>query len=593
MAPPRARAVAPFVQRSPNWLRYAALVNDSRTRSHAMRLDKLIVKNFRSIGPEGITVRFSPDRNIAQLVGANGSGKSNVIQALAIVLGIYPYSRFDVEEEDFFRKDSAESEILIELHLREPVVTRDVYQSVYQIHGFRFRALRRSTGAEKGVLRQEHYCFDSSGKTLVKPSRIYKKSDGGDGIDNTRLPVHAVDYTRELGRFFFIDAQSLRYFFDRTTGWSPLGRLFEIYREDFPGDHNRYSVGEDRDVSARIALEKFSKRLSDILRTAKLKEIEKKLSERVRAYSVGTLETPFKIAFGLPTHREIFEKWVALEVSQHKDIPPLPVESLGSGYQALLRLAVIETLLAFQTDEKPFYLLIEEPETFLHVHLRRYFFGVLQRLADAGNTVIYTTHSPEFVDIAKPHAIVRLKLDADGKSEVHQIREDSSFDFARAKGKVARLGNNDLPFSRHAVLTEGQDDQGIVGELLAMKGVDANVHSISVVNCDGKSNLPDYIRLCHQLAIDYYTIYDEDDPANPKQEKDNQKVTAAVSEAKPSRASTWMFQPDLETTMGERKHCGLPRLLELLDGLNFADAEKKFPSLVKPINEFVTTRKLS
>lgn len=43
------------------------------------------IKNFRSIPPEGIQIRFGRERTI--LVGKNNSGKTNILDALSIVLG--------------------------------------------------------------------------------------------------------------------------------------------------------------------------------------------------------------------------------------------------------------------------------------------------------------------------------------------------------------------------------------------------------------------------------------------------------------------------------------------------------------------------
>jgi len=507
-----------------------------------------------------------------------------------MVLGVYPFSRAEIDERDFHGKAAEDQELLIELYLDTPITTRDVYQTAYEIHGFRYRAWRQTRGDGKGVLKHEHYCFDSAGKTIVKPARIYKKPDGADDVDNTRLPVLAQDHLWNLGKFFYIDAPALEYFFRRTSGWSPLGRLFEIYREDFPASHNRYKVEEGKEMPSREALEKFSRRLSEILRTDVLLKIETELSERVKAYSGSKSDAAFRVEFALPTHREIFEEWVALQISQDAGLPPLPADRLGSGYQSLLRLAVIETLLALQ-DKTPCYLLIEEPEIYLHVHLRRYFAGVLSRIAAEGNTVVYTTHSPEFIDLSSPHDIVRLSRNRVGATEVRQVPEDAVFNFAKAKGKLARLGNDDLLFSRYALLAEGQDDQGVISELLDARAFDKNVHSLSIINCDGKANIADYVRLCWHFGIDFYVIHDEDDPL--RDEKLNRRIGEIVREAKPAIPSLWSFKPDLESTMGEKKHCGLDRLLELLRGKAYEQIARNYPELTQPLDQFLSTRNLT
>lgn len=311
-----------------------------------MKFSKLIIKNFRSIGPDGVTVTFDPKPNLAALVGANASGKSNVLEALGIVLGVFPFGRFDAEETDFHAKDTTK-ELLIELYLAPPLIERDVYQKQFPIHGFRYRSRRKILGDGKGVLSDEHYCFGSHGKTISKSARLYKekKKPEDQDVDNIKRPLQARDYSWKLAHSFYLDAPRLERFFDKTTGLTPLGRLFDLYRDDFSADHNVHDLPDGKKVKSRDALAQLAQNLVKILRTAKLQAIESTLSQRIGEY-VGTgAQDALQIAFGLPSHRELFEKWVGLQVTERPDIPPLPVDSLGSGYRALFRLAVIETLL--------------------------------------------------------------------------------------------------------------------------------------------------------------------------------------------------------------------------------------------------------
>lgn len=49
-----------------------------------MRLSRIAIKNYKSIAPAGIEVRFR-DRFVA-LVGKNNAGKSNVLEAVGLLL---------------------------------------------------------------------------------------------------------------------------------------------------------------------------------------------------------------------------------------------------------------------------------------------------------------------------------------------------------------------------------------------------------------------------------------------------------------------------------------------------------------------------
>jgi predicted ATP-dependent endonuclease of OLD family len=484
-----------------------------------MKFSKLFIRNFRSVGPEGLEINFAAEQRVAVLVGANSSGKTNILTALGIVLDCYPFSRFLPEETDFHAADTAE-ELLIELYLSPPLVDHDVYRKEYTVAGFRYRATRYLRGDQKGSLHIEHYCFDQDGKILVKPARMFRrKGQPDDGVDNTPKPVQVSDHAWKIGDEFYLDPQTLEYFFDKTSGRSPLGRLFEIYRDDFEAEHNQFLYDSNKTMPSREAFQRFSKRIAEILRTQKLQDIEAGLSSRMAQYLGLPFGNPLKVEFSMPTHRELFEKWVTLRIGERTGATPLPIDRLGSGYRALLRLAVLQTLLDMRPEGPKCILLIEEPEVYLHVHLRRYFFKVLLDLADAGHQVIYTTHSPEFADLGRPHEIIRVHKLAFASTQARQVATATKLDFEHVRQKVGRMGNEEIFFANYAILTEGQDDQGVVQELLTRAGIDVNVHSISVVNCDGAGQIKDYVRLCAELGIDFYAIHDRDRRLRPVREK--------------------------------------------------------------------------
>jgi len=206
-----------------------------------MKFSRLAIRNFRSIGPNGLEMIFSGDQNLTAFVGPNASGKTNILTALGVVLGVYPFSRFTSEEIDFCNRQTDE-ELLIELYLDPPILEYDVYRRPFTIAGFRYRVTRYRRGDRRGALYTEHYCFDEEGKTVVKPGRIFpSRGKPDDGIENSQRPIPVNEQAWKLGDLFYLDAPTLERFFDRTTGYSPLGRLSEIYREDFEADHNQYS----------------------------------------------------------------------------------------------------------------------------------------------------------------------------------------------------------------------------------------------------------------------------------------------------------------------------------------------------------------
>jgi len=561
-----------------------------------MKFSKLVIKNFRSISPEGIEITFGPDQNIAVLVGGNGTGKTNILTALGIVLGTYPFSRFAPENSDFYA-GKCKDEILIELHLHPPLVDHDVYRKEYEIAGFRYRAARYERGDQKGSFHVEHYCFDQKGNTVVKPVRIFRrKGKPDDGVDNTPKPVLVNDQAWKLGSVFYLEPHTIDRFFDRTTGWGPFARLLEQYREDFEADHNQYVPDGDaaKAMPSRDAYQRFCQRLTEILRTEKLQEIENGLSSHVKQYlGYASSDEPLKVELGMPTHQELFSKHIGLQITERTDLPAFPIGRIGAGYRALLRLAVLQTLIDMKSDEQKSFLLIEEPEVYLHVHLKRYFSRVLRRLAEDGNQVVFTTHSPEFVDLGCPHEIIRLHRSFDPQTVPRQVSSTTALDFRHLKQKVYRMGNEEVVFANHAILTEGQDDQGIIHELLLRASVDIDVYSVSVVNCDSVTQIKDYIKLCQELGIDFYVVHDRDDESDPLTKKRNQAIAQAVADADQSLPSLHVYDPALEDMLGGKKTKGnLDALLSKLGSKTYGDIRCEYPDLVKPVDEFIATRGL-
>ena len=63
-----------------------------------MKIEKVSIKNFRCFGPKGTNIRL--EKCVTAFVGANGSGKTAVYQALSRLFGVTPAQRA-VRRQDF------------------------------------------------------------------------------------------------------------------------------------------------------------------------------------------------------------------------------------------------------------------------------------------------------------------------------------------------------------------------------------------------------------------------------------------------------------------------------------------------------------
>jgi predicted ATP-dependent endonuclease of OLD family len=157
------------------------------------------------------------------------------------------------------------------------------------------------------------------------------------------------------------------------------------------------------------------------------------------------------------------------------------------------------------------FLLVEEPETYLHPHLRRKMRDVLGRLSDQGWIVLTATHGPELISFAKPQVIVKLWRKADN---VTAGVFDTSLTSAavRFQEKLDERGNHEMLFANKVVLCEGKDDCWAMRSGLGKldPDLDLDARSISLVDTGSVGNLPDYANIARRLSIPWCAVSDED-----------------------------------------------------------------------------------
>lgn len=240
----------------------------------------------------------------------------------------------------------------------------------------------------------------------------------------------------------------------------------------------------------------------------------------------------------------------------------------GHGLQRTLVITLLQLLADAQAQAAPgaapapgrsTILLIEEPELYLHPQMERLMRDVLQNLASqAGTQVACCTHSPIFLDIAASHrAIVRLYKTAQGDAAAHQVTHDlfpgQHLQVDRQRlNTVARFDPtvNELFFAKRVVLMEEFSAIAAFERGAELMGLFARHRrlrrEVSFVDCNGKSNIPAFLRVLNAFNIPYRVLHDED-PGNPSEQANNQKVLALLPGG---AAQRHVITPDLEGLLG-------------------------------------------
>lgn len=196
--------------------------------------------------------------------------------------------------------------------------------------------------------------------------------------------------------------------------------------------------------------------------------------------------------------------------------------------------------------------LIEEPELFLRPHSQRFLYRLLRSFALMGNQVIYSTHAPAFLNVARLEEFALVERSPRTGTRIVQpeplqpgeeFRAMSEFDAERSE----------LFLSRAAILVEGRTEKLALPFVFQCLGHDADREAISIVECGGKSNIPLFVRVCWSVGVPFVVVHDRDAPAGRPPSAEDQRLNALIREVA-GRNRTVMLQPDFEAVAGLRGH---------------------------------------
>jgi hypothetical protein len=201
-------------------------------------------------------------------------------------------------------------------------------------------------------------------------------------------------------------------------------------------------------------------------------------------------------------------------------------------------------------------LLIEEPELYLRPQAQRYLYRLLRQFADAGNQVIYSTHSPAFLSVGRLDELVfveRLPQTGTHTAQPQPVTPDEDFriltEFDTARGEL---------FLAHSVLlVEGQTEKLVFPFVFSALGYDHDREAISIVECGGKPNIPLFARTCRAVGVPYVVVHDGDARPSGKPIASERALNALIADSA-EKKSTVVLEPDFESVAGIKGHRNKP-----------------------------------
>lgn len=197
-------------------------------------------------------------------------------------------------------------------------------------------------------------------------------------------------------------------------------------------------------------------------------------------------------------------------------------------------------------------LLIEEPELYLRPQAQRYLYRLLREFAAAGNQVIYSTHSPAFLNVARLDELVFVERSEETGTSVIQPQPVGADEEFRVLTEFD-AERSELFLARTAVLVEGMTEKLVLPFVFQALGHDPDREAISIVECGGKPNIPLFARICRAVGVPFVAVHDRDAPAGRQPIAAERALNALIAEVA-GRERTIVLEPDFEGVAGLRGH---------------------------------------
>ena len=173
--------------------------------------------------------------------------------------------------------------------------------------------------------------------------------------------------------------------------------------------------------------------------------------------------------------------------------------------------------------------LMEEPELFLPPQAQRYLYRLLRVVASQGNQVLYSTHSPAFLNVVRLDELVfterrpeegTLLLQPEPLPADEEFRAYSEFDSSRSE----------LFLARAAVLVEGLTEKLALPFVFGTLGYDPDRERISIIECGGKGNIPLFGKISKAVGLPFVAVHDRDAPPGADPSEAERLLNAQIAE---------------------------------------------------------------
>ena len=469
------------------------------------RLKKLIVKNFRCIGNTPVEIELD---DIVVLVGANNVGKSSILKAYEVVMSDGS-KKGELTIEDF-PNNQINPEKLPQIELHTVVFDNRVGE-------------KWLTKIDNGYLVKERWSWSNVGK----PTRRGWNAEINDwdeasfpfgpaNIANKRRPEpHKVDA--------FSDPEEQAKEIKKLLMTAISERVKSMQSSE---DRNEYHELLDQSVLLQRKIIDETKDQIDVANQSLTTLINQVFPDYVvnfEAQPEGTLD------LGL-------FKWHSnLKMGPAGGFLS-PVDKQGSGARRTLLWTALKYIAETNRKgkseseiQRPYLLLIDEPEICLHPSAIREACKVLYDLPLSGNwQVMVTTHSPVFIDFSRDNTtIVKVERNTEGNIEGTTVFRPDKVKFEDSDKKNLKLLNACDPyvaeffFGGKVIIVEGDTEYTAFNYVRQEKP--EKYRNVHIIRARGKATIVSLVKILNHFGTSYSILHDSDTPRT----KDNARANPA------------------------------------------------------------------
>ncbi len=416
-------------------------------------LKRLLIENYRSIQSLDL-----PLDNINAFIGANSSGKSNILRALNLIIGATYATIKSFDDCDYYQKNKS-NHIVIDIHFSTRLTCNT------NVYGFRLDC----NGQEANYI-----ALGFNNQPLT--------------YNNSTREIRVTNEMRDEVSLMYITLDRLSYQQIKPTQWTIYGKLLKFIANSIQAQH--------KSAFLQDIINTYQNNLSPYITP-----VEQNLQNYVREQTGKQINLRMSIIDPTMMLKELRPRITdanGLEVD---------VDEEGAGVQSAVAIAIARTYAT--VTNLPIILAIEEPELFLHPHACRHFYKLFKELSSKNVQIFYTTHERSFVNIAD-YEYIKLVKKATSDTTVDGFNGSiPNFDAIKAASKFDDE-LNEVFFATKVILVEGPADKIALKTAFEVMTVDLDKENISVVECGSISGIKPMVEILNRFQIECFAIVDED-----------------------------------------------------------------------------------